>query len=35
LPTERVASVTVPALVIASGGSPDWLRDGAQAATAT
>ncbi len=32
LPTERVASVTVPTLVIDGGASPVWMRNAAQAA---
>jgi pimeloyl-ACP methyl ester carboxylesterase len=31
LPTERVASVTVPTLVIDGGASPKWMRNAAQA----
>src|SRR2546425_6611957 len=31
LPTERVASVTVPTLVIDGGASPVWMRNAAQA----
>ena len=31
LPTERVASVTVPTLVIDGGASPMWMRNAAQA----
>jgi alpha-beta hydrolase superfamily lysophospholipase len=31
LPAERIASVTVPTLVIESAGSPEWLRSAAQA----
>jgi pimeloyl-ACP methyl ester carboxylesterase len=33
LPTERVASVTTPTLVIAGGASPTWMRNTAQAVT--
>jgi hypothetical protein len=31
LPTERLASITVPVLALGSSGSPDWLRAGARA----
>lgn len=31
IPTERAASVAVPALVLAGGASPDWMRDAAAA----
>jgi len=33
LPTERVAAVTTPTLVIAGGASPAWMRETAQAVT--
>jgi pimeloyl-ACP methyl ester carboxylesterase len=35
LPTERLASVTVPTLVVDSAGSPAWLREAAQAVAET
>ena len=35
LPSERVASVTTPTLVIAGGASPTWMRDTAQAVADT
>jgi len=35
LPSERVASVTTPTLVIAGGASPMWMRDTAQAVAET
>jgi pimeloyl-ACP methyl ester carboxylesterase len=35
LPTEQVASVTTPTLVIAGGASPTWMRDTAQAVADT